>query len=268
MPSTPFVQQDPNFHPAEVLGSCLAASDRAAASTGRKPAGEPEPLLMLEAPRRVNYFSGRLLSAEDFQTEQSYWLGKHRSHRRHQHGSGVVCGLAVTPSGCGGVTVEPGLAIDGFGREIVVPEPRQMPDPRQPIDDRGEPCGERVDSEVLTICLAYTERPNGDGDPAPFVREGYRLEVRPGRYRPPLPTPIVEAALAGSADEVARALCEVAAGEGCISDHEWVAIATIDWGAGELKVDPCPRPMTCATNLLIELVLGLVQRVHALEERS
>jgi hypothetical protein len=223
---------------------------------------------MLEAPRRVNYFSGRLVTAEDFETEQSYWLGKHRSHARHLHGPGVVCGLGVAPSGPGGVTVEPGLAIDGFGNEIVVPEPRQMPDPRQPIDDRGEPSGPPVDAEVITVRLAYAERPEGDGDRPPFVREGYRLEVRPGRDRLPLPTPITKAALGGSSEEVARALCEVAAGEGCASDDESVALAVVDWSAGALKVDPCPRPTTCATDLLVELVLGLVERVNVLEDRS
>jgi len=222
---------------------------------------------MLEAPRRLNYFSGRLLSAADFQAEQSYWLGKHRSHRLHLHGSGVVCGLGVTSSRSG-VTVEPGVAIDGFGREIVVPEQRQMPDPRQPIDDRGEPCGPRVESDLITICLAYAESPEGDGDPAPFTREGYRLEVRPGRGRPPLATPFAAAVLDGSSDELARALCEVVAGEGCTPDHECVAIATVDWGSGELEVDPCPRPTTYNTDLLVELVLGLVQRVHVLEMRG
>ena len=223
---------------------------------------------MLEPPRRLNYFSGRLLTAEDYQAEQSYWLGKHRSHARHLHGSGVVCGLGVMPYGSGGVTVEPGLAIDGFGREIVVPEPRQMADARQPIDDGGEPCGPRLDSELVTICLAYAERLDGEGDPAPFVREGYRLEVRAGRPRPHLATAVAEAALAGSADEVAKALCDAAAREGCASDHGCVAIATVDWSAGKLEVAPCPRPTTCASGVLVELVLGLVQRIHALEERS
>ena len=236
--------------------------------TRRNGASEPEPLFMLEPPRRLNYFSGRLLTAEDYQAEQSYWLGKHRSHARHLHGSGIVCGLGVKPSGSGGVTVEPGLAIDGSGREIVVPEPRQMPDPRQPIDDRGEPCGPRVDAELVTVCLAYAERPEGDGDPSPFVREGYRLEVRPGRPKPPTPTSIAEAVLAGSPDQVARALCQAAAVEGCASDDECVAIATVAWGAGEPRVDACPCPTTCATDLLVALVLGLIQRIHALEARS
>jgi hypothetical protein len=222
---------------------------------------------MLEPPRRLNYFSGRLLTAEDYQAEQSYWLGKHRSHARQLHGSGVVCGLGVTPSGSSGVTVEPGLAIDGFGRDIVVPEARLMSDPRQPIDDRGEPCSPRVDSELVTICLAYAERLDGDGDPPPFVREGYRLDVRPGRPPPPVAIAAAEAA-SGSADEVGRALCDVVAGEGCASGPECVAIAMVDFSAGELEVALCPRPTTCASDVLVELVLGLVQRIHALEERS
>jgi hypothetical protein len=223
---------------------------------------------VLKAPRRVNYFAGRLLSAEDFETEQSYWLGKHRSHSRHLHGSGVVCGLGVRPSGSGGVTVEPGLAIDGLGRQIVVPEPLQMPDPRQPTDDRGAACGERVDADRVTICLAYAERPEGAGDPAPLVREGYRLEVRPGRPPTPPATSIAAAVLAGSSDEVARALCEAATGQGCAFEDQCVAIATVHWDAGELEVAPCPRPTICATELLLELVVGLVERVRALEERS
>jgi hypothetical protein len=33
-------------------------------------------------------------------------------------------------------------------------------------------------------------------------------------------------------------------------------------------VDSCPRPTACATDVLVELVLGLVKHVHALEERS
>jgi hypothetical protein len=74
--------------------------------------------------------------------------------------------------------------------------------------------------------------------------------------------------LAGSADELARALCEVVAREGCASVNECVAIAVVDFSAGELEVTPCPRPTTCPSDLLVELALGLVRRIHALEERS
>jgi|SRR5215211_853448 len=219
------------------------------------------------APRRLHYFSGRLLTAEDFEAEQSYLLDRRRSDSRRLHGWGVVCGLGVTPSGRGGVIVEPGLAIDGLGREIVVPDRQEMPDPRQPIDDRGEPCGEPVDADEITICLAYAERFEDGADPARFVRETYTLEVRPGPAEPPSPTPAGEAVLTGSTDEVARALCEAAAGEACDPADQCVPIATVDGRKVEVHVALCPRRMLTGTDVLLELILGLVRRVQKLEKR-
>jgi ketosteroid isomerase-like protein len=159
---------------------------------------------MPAAPRRPRYFAGQLLTAEILDAEQSYLLRGRRSDNRLLHGWGVVCGLGLKVSGRGGVVVEPGVAVDGLGREIVVPERRKMPDPRQPIDDHGEPCGERVESELLTICLAYAERPEGNGEAAPFVRETYTLEVRAGRIEPPPRHPAADAVLSGSAADSRR----------------------------------------------------------------
>jgi hypothetical protein len=219
------------------------------------------------APRRPKYFTGQLLTEEDFTAEQSYFLDGRRSDNRHLHGWGVVCGLRVTPSGDGGVVIGPGLAIDGLGREIVVPEPREMPDPHQPIDDRGEPHGEPVDSDLVTICLAYADR-SENGDPARFVRETYTLEVRPG---PPEPSPrsrAAEAVLTGSASEVAGALCEAAAGEACDPVDECVPLATVTWRRGQRRVAQCQRRTIASTDALLELILALVERVNALEQRT
>jgi hypothetical protein len=223
---------------------------------------------MPSVPRRPKYFSGQLLTAEDLEAEQSYFLGGRRRDHRRLHGWGVVCGLGVTPSSSGGVVVEPGLAIDGLGREIVVPNPREMRDPRQPIDDRGEPCGEPVDSEVITICLAYAERSEGDADPARFVRETYTLGVRPGPAEPAPPSPAAEAILTGSSEEVLTALCEAAAGDDCDPTEQCVPIATVDGRKGELNVAPCPRRMVAPTDVLLDLILSLFQRVRAVEQHS
>ena len=179
----------------------------------------------------------------------------------------MVCGLGVAPSGGGGVVIQPGLAIDGVGREIVVPEPREMPDPHQPIDDRGKPSGEPVDSETVTICLAYAERSEG-GDPARFMREMYTLEVRPGSPKPPARSPAADAAFTGSAGEVAKALCEAAAGDACDPADECVPLATVTWRKGQLRVTQCPRRTVASTDALLELILALVERVNALEQRS
>jgi len=70
------------------------------------------------------YFAGYLLTAEDLENEQSYFVEKNRQHNRFLHGVGVVCGLEVKadPERSGSVVVSPGLAIDGTGREVLVPE--------------------------------------------------------------------------------------------------------------------------------------------------
>lgn len=68
---------------------------------------------------RLNYFDGRLLTAEDFRTEQAYQLGRARRHNRHMHGWGVINGLDVRVVG-NFVEVSPGAAIDCAGNELVV----------------------------------------------------------------------------------------------------------------------------------------------------
>ena len=212
---------------------------------------------MPSAPRRPNYFNGRLLTAEDLEAEQSYFLGRGRSDNRWLHGWGVVFGLAVTPSGDGGVAVEPGLAIDGLGREIVVPERVEMPDPRK-----------QVDSEVVSVCLAYSERPDDNGDPALFVRETYTLEVRPGPAEPPPPNPAAEAVLTGSPDQVVTALCEATAGRPRDPKDACVPLATVEGQKDQLHVTLCPRRTVPSTNLLLDLIMGLLRRVQALEQRT
>jgi hypothetical protein len=75
--------------------------------------------------KRVHYFHGKILSAEDFTDEQEYLLEKFRRHNRYLHGYGVVNGLEVFVSGnlSDGfkVVISPGYAIDPLGREIVIP---------------------------------------------------------------------------------------------------------------------------------------------------
>ena len=71
--------------------------------------------------KRPNYFSGKMLSADDFTAEQEYHRGKRRLHNLHCHGFGVVQGLKVlTVKENSGwtVVIEPGFAIDSTGNEI------------------------------------------------------------------------------------------------------------------------------------------------------
>jgi hypothetical protein len=70
---------------------------------------------------RPNFFTGRLLVADDLEQEQQYHIEKQRLHNRTLHGSGIVAGLAVSQQNTI-LHVGAGLALDCLGREIVVPE--------------------------------------------------------------------------------------------------------------------------------------------------
>ncbi len=88
--------------------------------------------------RRVNYFAGRLLSADDFRAEQEYHREKSRLHNRRLHGSGVASGLTVSLAGGSSrpvIAVKPGVGIDPAGNElelVLVPD-----DPPRRRDDSG-----------------------------------------------------------------------------------------------------------------------------------
>jgi len=74
---------------------------------------------------RNRYFSGRLLSAEDFQLEQDYVRRRLRRHNHELHGEGIVRGLQVSVRPIEGgpreqVVVQPGFAIAPDGEEIEV----------------------------------------------------------------------------------------------------------------------------------------------------
>jgi len=86
---------------------------------------DSDPCSEPRAPKRNRYFGGKLLGVHDLQDEQEYLVGKDRRHARYLHGYGVVCGLRVRPTDPPQpwrVVVEPGLALDPCGREIVVPQ--------------------------------------------------------------------------------------------------------------------------------------------------
>jgi hypothetical protein len=123
---------------------------------------DPGKLVRLRRPR---YVEGKLLSAEDFRAEQKYQLERQWQHNRMLHGYGVVVGLEVgveeTDKGWQ-VIVSPGMALDGWGREIVVTEPLSANLP-----------GDRHD---LTVYLKYVETEQEDSERGTATaRDGTRL---------------------------------------------------------------------------------------------
>jgi hypothetical protein len=98
--------------------------------------------------RRVHYFFGQVLSAEDFLDEQNYFRSRLRRLNRTLHGVGVVTGLGVSIAGKGKsacVVIEPGAAIDAQGEEIEAPEAISIP-----LPEKGR---------ALLVQIRYAERP-------------------------------------------------------------------------------------------------------------
>jgi hypothetical protein len=83
------------------------------------------------------------MTVQDFTAEQEYHVGKNWLQNRLIFGAGVVMGLECSIER-GRLAIQPGVAMDCLGREIVVTE-------RQRIDVPEEP-------EELIVSLFYEER--------------------------------------------------------------------------------------------------------------
>ncbi len=117
--------------------------------------------------QRPNYFEGKLLTAADFRAEQEYQNQKRWLHNRMLHGYGVVAGLEVlieeNENAGAEIIVSPGLALDGWGREIIVPESLRAKLP----SDRRE----------LWVFVKYVEQK--ENDTAPSIFETVQLFLEP-----------------------------------------------------------------------------------------
>lgn len=66
------------------------------------------------------YFRGQLLLEDDFIDEQRYHAGALSRHSLNLHGWGVLRGFEVTRASDSSISISPGVAIDGKGREIAI----------------------------------------------------------------------------------------------------------------------------------------------------
>ncbi len=111
----------------------------------------------LAAPRRNRYYYGKLLDVSHMAMEQDYGKKKRWLMNRLAVGTGVLCGLDVSAKD-GKVCVSGGVAIDSFGREIIVPGTYCI-DPWKLPADCGDPVTElsRDEAHVVQLRLCYRE---------------------------------------------------------------------------------------------------------------
>ncbi len=100
---------------------------------------------------RNNYFFGKLMTVRDFESEQIYMNSKRRLGNRMMGGVGIVSGLDVLLVDNKTFSLEPGMALDYLGREIVVSEPYVR---RLNVIKGFE---ENKDKGILYLCLKYKE---------------------------------------------------------------------------------------------------------------
>lgn len=81
---------------------------------------------------RLNYYQYQYVGAEDFRDQQAYHRDMRRRHNLGPHSWGIVSGCAIVETARENdapfvdIHVSPGIAVDGFGREIAILEPAKV----------------------------------------------------------------------------------------------------------------------------------------------
>lgn len=102
--------------------------------------------------RRVRFRERQPIRASDLSEEQAHLVSMRRRHSIGGHGWGIVDGLELTLDG-GALVLQPGVAVDGYGRELIVPEPTPLGN-----DIRAQ-LGSTVFDAWLLYCRLEATRP-------------------------------------------------------------------------------------------------------------
>jgi len=139
---------------------------------------------LMHSPVRTRFFAGKLLTADDLSREQEY----HRTARRRMLlamiGPGVVTGLRISATADGkSVVVSPGMAVDGLGREVIVPESVDVCLEERPrrAAHGGFVVLSYAEEPVNPGPTLHTEVENSDRLDYGAVRETFRVSVRSSR---------------------------------------------------------------------------------------
>ena len=236
----------------------------------------------LQTPLRNSYFYGQLLGVHNFELETAYGIGQRRLLNRLVLGYGVVCGLDVEVKDDGQhLRISPGVAIDRWGQEIVVPaRTGWIAIPSDVLAAAVEAAGDCKDDACIHVLICYHEC---RGDPAPVLagdcrtiepcapsttREQYRIELRGECPSPPdLAGAITGMIRNGRLDyaQLARWVtgrdCSALPRDPCIALANVPVIDSDTTPRGDPNhVDITVRPVLPSNIVLKELILALVGR--------
>jgi hypothetical protein len=248
----------------------------------------------LQTPVRNRYFFGKLMDVHHFELETAYFRGMRHLLNRFVSGYGVVCGLDVQPGpDSRHIVVTSGLAIDKWGREIIVPEktgpieipPHLLPDPvtDEPPEKPPERSQRKRDREedndpVIRVLLCYHEC---ESDPTPVmggdcdtveecaagsIRERFRIVFKEGPAPPVrLHCRIPDLFYGGKLDYDALAKhvsegCPALPADPCIPLAN-IRLSRHDPGhdCDPERIDITVRPLVYSNDLLLEIILSLLE---------
>ena len=234
---------------------------------------------ILSAFVRNHFFYGKLMDVDQFEKEQSYGMEKRALMNRLVIGHGVVCGLDVVkdPESEDLIIVLPGVAIDGCGREIIIPDAVPI-DPHQLTNDEGQPVGEPMESGLVEICLVYKEIRT---DPVPVmvpdcdrtgsncahstIKEGFCILIRNAEGDLPVPPSCTLGEIPLPVNgELHKLICHRIS-ETCSETGEetCVPLAHVELPLEDESIDPCTdRKLVYPNALLYELTLCLLERIE------
>lgn len=160
---------------------------------------------------RVMYRERQRLTAADLHAEQEYRLGIAGRHHLAPHDWGVIRGLRVLAAGGGQFLLTPGIAIDGYGRELFVPTPTQFT-----IEGYDE-------NKCWFVQIHYCEDPEQvppgrecEDVPAPRIRQRTQIRVTQTFFPPDSATELATARAAGViADALPWPVLVARIGKGC-----------------------------------------------------
>ncbi len=107
---------------------------------------------------RVNYQERQPLTVADLNDEQAYRIALRRQHRLAAHGWGIVRGLGLEVID-NNLAINPGIAIDGFGRELRVGETLRVD--KTTLDELVKDSSKDIDVWLLYACVPITTQQQG-----------------------------------------------------------------------------------------------------------
>ena len=243
---------------------------------------------LLKSPERNRYFLGQMLAVRNFELETGYMNAKRHLLNRLVSGYGVLCGLDVCPGPDERhILVTAGVALDKWGREIIVPEdtkPIEIPAHLLPrgggygkggYEDAYKKNGED-DEAVVRVMLCYHEC---EADPTPVlggdcgtvsecaastIRERYRITFKEGAAPPRHMECRVPDLFRGDRIDY-EALVKYVSEEGCpeAPADPCIPLANLRLGGDGHACDPdridiSIRPIVYTNDLLFEIILSLL----------